>query len=363
MKDKKEEEAKKALAELEAESNEANEEKHENGSDGNEEGDTPNDTGSKNLGSIEMDRVKKQRELKEESAEFAKTHGYIPVNYRDMFPSKGMFYPEGTKISAKSASPAQIKDYSMLDETDMLNVSEHILDILKENVEIFFPTGKQTISALKEIDKYPALLFVRDITMRAKQREKKITQEAVCPTCGKDFSEEITATSFMNFAFPKWLMKYYDQDKCCFHILEPEENVDLKIYMPSIDTPKVIKNLVVEMEKQRQFDSKTFYDRNFVSKYLPYLVPSSKSITQHNLKKLQEEFDKWNEDTLQAAVAVIDAIKGLGDSQINFGCDKASNVSEEGDKYCFKVRIRFPEGHRSLFSFSGLNSKLFADTK
>ena len=48
----------------------------------------------------------------------------------DRLPTKGQFYPADTKIYIKSAKVSEIKDYSLMDETNPLDVNDRLNNVL-----------------------------------------------------------------------------------------------------------------------------------------------------------------------------------------------------------------------------------------
>ena len=68
-----------------------------------------------NLGKVNMDRFKQD---KAQDADVVL--GYHDVNVSNL-PSAGMFYPEKTEISIRSAKVAEIRHFSSIDENNILN--------------------------------------------------------------------------------------------------------------------------------------------------------------------------------------------------------------------------------------------------
>ena len=49
--------------------------------------------------------------------------GYLPLKVEDL-PSRGMFYPEGTKIFIRAASGGEIRHWSMTNEEDLSEIDD-----------------------------------------------------------------------------------------------------------------------------------------------------------------------------------------------------------------------------------------------
>jgi diadenosine tetraphosphate (Ap4A) HIT family hydrolase len=78
-----------------------------------------------NLGRVNMDRFNGE---KAESADFHLGYHVIPTL---SLPSGGMFYPDGTEISIRSAKVAEIRHFSTIDETNVLDIDEKLNQILE----------------------------------------------------------------------------------------------------------------------------------------------------------------------------------------------------------------------------------------
>ena len=79
----------------------------------------------KNLGKVDMSRFQ-PAEAKE--ADFHLGYHSIQI---DSLPSGGMFYIPGTEISIRSAKVAEIRHFSTMDETNILDVDEKFYTDIK----------------------------------------------------------------------------------------------------------------------------------------------------------------------------------------------------------------------------------------
>ena len=82
------------------------------------------------LGRVNMERFNGTRA---EDADFHLGYHTIPTL---SLPSGGMFYPEGTEISIRSAKVAEIRHFSTIDEANVLDIDEKLNQILESCIRI-----------------------------------------------------------------------------------------------------------------------------------------------------------------------------------------------------------------------------------
>ena len=102
--------------------------------------------------------------------------GYLPIDVKDL-PSKGMFYPIGTRIYIKAATMEQIKHWSAMDETNAFMVDEAMNNIIEDCVKMSF--GNQdpryaTWRDLVDIDRLYLLIAIHDFTFPAGQNDLQL---------------------------------------------------------------------------------------------------------------------------------------------------------------------------------------------
>lgn len=317
----------------------------------------------KDLGSVTPLEVSKKESLREEAREFSSKGGFVPIT-ENILASKYRFYPDGAHMSARPAGKEEIKNWSLLDNSDITDIEVHIQDIINSCVRFNLGEGRSgSYKDIVEMDRYPILFFIRDLTMREKDKEKKIFHSSTCQTCGEFKKKEITSLTFSRFTFPKWLEKYYEDSIKGFHVLMEDEGVDLKIYIPTMGVSREVKNLIQKLEIEKQRDPTVYYNADFVVKYYAFMTRSYKDVSKKHLEAMTKKFADMNENTRIALAEVSSFLSQQTASKVMVSCDKAENVTEEGERYCYQSTVRFQDGFRSLFDFSDISSKLFSDSK
>lgn len=137
--------------------------------------------------------------------------GYLPISVTDL-PSKGMFYPVGTRIYIKAATMEQIKHWSAMDETNAYMVDEAMNNIIEDCVKMTFGDGDPRFANwrdLVDIDRLYLLIAIHDFTFPAGQNDLQLhVKENEDITITKDQIEFIK--------FNEKLLKFYDPKERCF---------------------------------------------------------------------------------------------------------------------------------------------------
>ena len=111
-----------------------------------------------NLGSVNMDRYSNQK------AQDADVHlGYHAVDAVGL-PSGGRFYPDDAIISVRAAKVGEIRNFSIVDENNLVDMEEKLNYIVKNCVRIFSGKKKLSYKDILEEDRFYILLSIRDLT-------------------------------------------------------------------------------------------------------------------------------------------------------------------------------------------------------
>ena len=211
----------------------------------------------------------------------------LPIDLKDL-PTKGDFYPIGTKIFIKAAGLGDIKHWSIADETDLSAIDDALNSIIESCVTISFPTDEGRFANwkdLKEIDRLYIILAVHDFTFP--------------PEKGNDIKVTVNETKDVvvrkdNLEFVKFnekIMKYYDPVNRCFSFPTRAKcfnGEDLRVYIPCIGVTRWLKDYV-QTKTQRQEG----YDRDFIS-IAPLLIADHRGLNQDTYFELIDSTLDWS---------------------------------------------------------------------
>lgn len=213
--------------------------------------------------------------------------GFVTIPIDDL-PTKGLFYPVGTKIYAKAASLNDIKHWSMVDDTDLSAVDDALNSIVESCVNIVFPQSYHRMGTwkdLKEIDRFYVILAVHDFTFP--------------PSTGNDIRININETENVvvqkdNIEFVKFgdkLMKYYNPDKLCFSFPAKArcfQGGTMDIYLPSVGVTKWIKEYIQTRQNRQEG-----FDKDFISA-ASLLIPEYKGLNTDKYYDLIDSTAEWS---------------------------------------------------------------------
>lgn len=229
------------------------------------------------------------RERVAELQEYNRTagRGSLPIRVEDL-PTKGQFYPVGTKIFISAANLSEIKRWAMADETDISAIDDAINSIVEACVRVVYPNDYHIVNAdyrdLKDIDRLYLVLAVHDFTFPPEQGNdiKVIVNENTDVVVRKENIEFVK--------FGDKLMKYYNPEKRCFSFPAKARCFQggfLDIYLPSTGVTRWIKDYA-RTRTQRQEG----FDRDFIG-IAPLLIPDHRGLNTDKYYDMIDSTADW----------------------------------------------------------------------
>jgi hypothetical protein len=266
-------------------------------------------------------------------------------------PSKGLFYPEGTKIAIRPALVKEIKYFSTIDETDELDIEEKLSYILDMCSMINFPSeGVRSYLDFLEDDRFFIILAIRDLTFIKGENSIMLMLDEKCKDSICPFSEGIELrTGTLGFhRIESKVMEYFSSVNRNFHFrLKDQEGTEITMYLPTIGVNKKIDSFIrmairndVEMEESDL-------------KIIPYLFGNRFEMSYSNfIEKLNYLKGIEDKTLFSVLLKLSESLRSGTKTQIVQDCPKcgAKGVTAE---------ISFPGGIRSLFVVSDIFGKLF----
>lgn len=179
----------------------------------------------------------------------------VPVT---SLPSKGMFYPSGTKIMMRAATGKEIKHWSTLNEEDPVMLDGMLNYLLEHLFSITIPGKRASYKDLLDLDRLYLIFALNEYTF--KDGENKIMAEIPLED-GSTEKVRVTKDVIDMFRIPEKLERFYDADSRGFKFTLDDEEFVLKL--PTIGMSKFI----YDLRQQYQRDNKAF-DQDFAMYYL-----------------------------------------------------------------------------------------------
>ena len=278
--------------------------------------------------------AEREEEIRKESEERGIGNAIVPV---ESLPSKGLFYPVGTRIYIRSASLGDIKRWSAMNEDDVQDVMEKMEAIFESCCVVNFGPDCMKRARYKDIldlDRLYILFAIHDWTFPSGKNDVKlkITEK-------DDIIMKKENVKFIEF--PEKLMKFYNEQKRCFSFpvdkttLFKETDGKMDIYMPTIGVSDWLKDYMISANQRRDN-----IDQDFLS-YASLLIPDWRNLNVDYYYDLVDKTSDWGtyEWTLISKVRDI-IVNAAGNPTITY-IDKGGVERE--------VPLYFRNGLKSLF--------------
>jgi hypothetical protein len=267
-----------------------------------------------------------------------------------LLPSKGIFYPEGTRIAIRSAEVKEIRHFSTIDDDDRLDIEEKLGFILDQCMIMEFPgDGVMNFNYLKSEDRFFVIMAIRDLTftkgenMIVLYHEEKCTKESIeCPIAN---GFELRTGVLSSYELDEKIMKYYSDSERCFVFKPKKINKEIRMWIPSIGVARRISEFVIYCSK-----NSIEIDDSFVQ-IAPFLFDDWKKINVDIILQKLKESDTWTKEEFSLCFELSEKIKIGTKGKARVSCPKcgAKEVT---------ANITFPEGVRSLFVISDIFGEL-----
>lgn len=198
-------------------------------------------------------------------------------------PTRGMFYPDDTKIFVRAATGGEIKHWSTMNVEDIVNVDDTLNYIIEKCCKISIP-GNDYIGGswkdLVDVDRLYILLAIRDFTWPAGDNELTIP-------ISETQSIPVLKDSVNFVEFPEEIMKYYNEEEKCFK-LKFKNGRTINMYLTSLGVSSWLKSYV-----QQKQQAKEQFDKDFLL-FAPLLIKNHRKLTIRSYESLVEESNKWS---------------------------------------------------------------------
>jgi len=224
--------------------------------------------------------------------------GWQKIPIKDL-PTQGLFYPKDTEISIRSASGAEIRHWSTLQEDNYMLLDDMLNYVLERCASFKIPEGHSSWKDLKEVDRFYILLAIREYTFKKGENHLQVkTSETSTINVSKEMIDYITLD-------PR-LMKYYDDEKRCF-VLKFKTGKTMEVTIPSVGVTGFLKNYVGRKQDQQQG-----FDTDFVG-FAPFVIKDWRGLSDSIYEKLVLESNNWS----ISEVSVLTKLKDLFVETVN----------------------------------------------
>jgi hypothetical protein len=271
--------------------------------------------------------------------------GYIKVDLNQL-PSAGKFYREDFEIHIRAARVGEIRDFSMMDETNIKDVDDQLNSIIVGCTKIMYGTQRGSYRDILEEDRIYLILSIRELTF--KKGEAKLMMPVTkkkCPTgsCKSQESMELRTDNVQFNEVDEMVEKYYDPENRCYTI--PTKSYgELTLAPPTIGVMRAITDWV----RKREEENKS-WDKSALG-VLPYLQREWRGFNDKEIFSATTSYQGWETGKYTLIFRLIEKMKIGVKPEFGYPCKSCGAE--------ITVPLSFPGGLKSLFVISDISSEL-----
>ena len=263
--------------------------------------------------------------------------GWIDTNL-ELLPSEGKFYPADSKLQIRSAQVAEIRHFSTLDESNLMDIEDKLNAIIKACTK--FKSGSKMLSYkdILEEDRIFLLLSIRDLTFP--EAENKLMLKGT-DSNNEEFDVELSTKYFDTETVPDEIEQYYDSNKRAY-VIQTKSAGEVIMAPPTVGVMEEVTKFMQTRQRERKN-----WDQSFLQ-ILPYIRQDWRGFNSKKIFEMEIEFHGWSERKYMVIYRLAEKLK--------IGVKPELKVDRQGEEVL--VPLNFPGGIKSLFVISDLSSEL-----
>ena len=265
-----------------------------------------------------------------------------------VLPSRGLFYPDGTKIAIRPADTREIRHYSSIDEDDLLDLNEKLNHIIEKCSVINFPNqGVVSYKDLKQEDRFFLIMAIRDLTFVEGENRVILTPETGCKdknACPINAGIELRTGILSSYEIDPRVMKYYSPESRNFIFPVKRLGKQITMTVPSIGVMDAISGFVAN-----SISRGAEVDDSFI-KISPFLFSDWRDLDDKKILSKMRESDGWSKEEFSLYFELSETIKIGTELDVRLNCPTCGAE--------VAAPITFPGGFKSLFVISDIFREL-----
>jgi len=272
--------------------------------------------------------IRKPWERPKEQIEFSDQIGWQKISIKDL-PTQGLFYPEGTEITIRSATANEIRHWSTINEIDLSSLDDMLNYVLERCCKIKYPKLVASWRDIKEVDRFYIILAIRELTFVNGENKLQVkTSETSKIDVAKDMIDYIN--------FDDRIMKYYSEVERII-CLKFKSGKSIKISIPSVGVTNWLKNYI-----NRKRQKNEVIDEDFIS-YAPFVITDWRGLNDDTYSKIVMDSHNWSISEISVLTEIRKIFMDTIDPVVRYR-------DEEGGERT--VPLSFQGGIASIFSIS-----------
>jgi hypothetical protein len=244
----------------------------------------------------------------------------------------GIFYKDGVRISIRASSVSDVQEYSVVDDSNIIDVTEKMNTMLSRCVRYIHPNGVPgTYKNIKDNDRLSLIFMIRELTF---QKGNNLAKEVTCEHCEHEFKIEFRSTNAETHRRTFEYFKIDDELKDFFNNETKTIDIEIgnklwKLSPPNIGLQEIFFG---DLKTKVQVNNKT-PNVSFL-KIIPFTLWDRDTITEDGIKAKEIDYKKMDMDTFQTLNYIVDkmkfGVKGLIDKCPVCGGEVHTDISFPG---------------------------------
>ena len=279
--------------------------------------------------------VKLPWQVSEERQALQNEIGWEKLKITDL-PTQGLFYPDGTEITIRSATGGEVRHWSTLNEDDLSALDDMLNYVLERCCNVKYPNNKlSTWRDIKEVDRFYILLAIRE---RSFVKGENQLQVKVSETNRIDVQKDMISY----VTFDERLMQYYSSEKRCI-ILPFKTGRKIDVHLPSAGVTNWLKQYITRKRQMQEA-----IDEDFLN-FAPFVIGDWRGLNDQTYEKFVLDSNNWS----NAEISMLTEVRRIFSDTIN---PVIKYQDEKGGERV--IPLNFQGGIKSLFLISDPFSEL-----
>jgi len=271
----------------------------------------------------------------------------LPIH---LLPSKGLFYPEGTRMAIRPCDVKEIRHFSTIDEDDALDIERKLSFILERCLRIDFPgEGVVSYKDLKQEDRFYIIMAIRDLTFLRGENSLILSPNKKCENtkdCKASEGFELRSGNLSSYELDPEILKRYRPESRSFLFTLKDQSKSFEMFVPSIGVTQALSSFVTSCSNRGIAIEDGFLE------IAPFIIPEWRGLDFEVLLDIMKRTSsEWNKKDFSLLYQISEKIKIGTKTEAKQKCQ----VCGEGE---VTAEITFPGGIRSLFLISDIFREL-----
>lgn len=216
------------------------------------------------------------------------------VNYMHLplagFPSEGRFYRDDFEVHIRACRVGEIREYSMMDESNPNDIIDKMNYMLSQCVKVMFGNMPGSYKDILEHDRFYLIKKIQELTFKNGETVINIPiPDGSCKTPGCHPQKEVRLTSDMLERPDRdpQLEKYYDPDNKCYSIRTKHYGT-IQIAPPTIGVTTIVRDWAISRaQNQKQWDQS-------LVQMIPFFRREWRQFKDKDIFNMATEFENWD---------------------------------------------------------------------